>query len=300
MRQKHNSVFFSKKSRFKILPLCFPSNKQVILAIFIIILNAVLLFNNKSVLFAEEKERETIKMRVVAVNPSSTREQVVPVKIYLPEEVTPKDIVGSRDLKVEYDDSKGMYYASREDVLLKPKETRIFEVEVKDVWIVPQDKLKSLGEQTTFVLKRLEGSEFYEGSKILADAIFSSLDIIARTQNDETVGRKQHIGIYRNNMKLVEEIERNIDRLERQLTLLAALPVPEVLEQDKIKSDSPTKTTTWMIIFIIIIFVGMLGGVFFFTWHSQARSTKDFITGVRKKVFPKGDSLSDQGETKDK
>lgn len=300
MQQIHDSVFLFKHSCQKSLPLCLFSNKHAILRISIIIISVVLLFSSNPVLFAQEKERDTIKLRAVAVNPSATRDQVVPIKIYLPEEVTPKDIVSSRDLKIEYDDDRGAYYAVRADVFLKPKQTRIFEVEVKDVWIVPQDKLKVLSDQTNFVLKRLKGSEFYEPSKILADAIFMSLDVIAKTQDDETVGRKQHIGIYRNNLKIVEEIEDNIERMERQLTLIAALPVPDVLEQDKIKSDSPAKTTTWMIIFIIIIFIGMLAGVFFFTWHSQANSTKDFIGSVRKKVFPKGGDLSDQGGSRGK
>lgn len=247
---------------------------------------------------AQEKERETIKMRVVAVNPSSDREQAVPIKIYLPQEVTPKDIVSIRDLKIEYDDAKSAYYVYKDDVVLRPKETRIFEVEVNDVWIIPQNKLDSFVDQTVFIMKRLEETEFYDTSKVLSDTIFQALGIIASTQNDETVGRKQHIGIYRNNLLVLEEVKENIERLERQLTLASALPIPEVLEQKEVKTDAPSKTTTWMIIFIIIIFMGMLAGVFFFTWHIQARSTKDFIGGVRKSVFSKGSSSSKKEEGK--
>ena len=239
-----------------------------------------------------ERERDTIKMRVVTVNPSATKEQSVPIKIPLPQEVTPKDIVSSRDLEIAYDDKESIYYAYRDDVVLRPKETRVFEVEVKDVWIIPQNTLDDLGEQTSFILKRLEGSEFYDSAKIVADTIYQSLDIITTTQNDDTVGRKQHIGIYRNNLLVLDRIKESIERLERQLTLASALPIPEVLEQKEVKTEAPTKTTTWMIIFIIIIFMGMLAGVFFFTWHTQARSTKDYISDARKSVYKK-----DQGSS---
>ncbi|MFC1646459.1 hypothetical protein ACFL2Y_04720 [Candidatus Omnitrophota bacterium] len=273
-------------------------NKKCIFLFCFVIISSILFLGIDGL--AQEKERETIKIRVVAVNPSPDREQNVTIKKYLPQEVTPENIVSSRDLEIKYDDDKSAYYAYKEEVVLRPKETRIFEVEVKDVWIISQDRLDALGEQTTFIMKRLEESEFYEPSKRLSDAIHLSLDIIARTQNDETVGRKEHIGVYRNNIKVLEEIKENVERLERQLTLATALPIPEVLEQKEVKTEAPTKTTTWMIIFIIIIFMGMLAGVFFFTWHTQARSTKDFIGGVRKAVYPKGSGPSKEGEAKEK
>lgn len=290
MKQLHKWVFFCNKPRLRSLSLINIFRNKIALYALLIFCSAFLFSQNGFTQATAENERPTIKMRVVAVNPSSTKEQAVPVKIYLPQEVARNDIVSSRDLEIGYDDEQSMYYAYKEGVMLRPKETRVFEVEVKDVWTIPQKTLDSLGEQTSFVIKRLEGSEYYDAAKVLANAIYDSLNVIASTQNDDTVGRKEHIGIYRNNLLVLAQIKENIERLERQLTLASALPIPEVLEKKEVKTEAPTKTTTWMIIFIIIIFLAMLAAVFFFTWHTQARSTKDYISDARKSVFKKDES----------
>lgn len=230
---------------------------------------------------------DNMELSVVAVNPSKTKTQDVPIKMYLPQEVTPADIVDSAGLEVEFDPDKSIYYLYKEGVTLKPAETKTFNVEIRDVWIIPQDQLDALREQTAFVLGRLEGSEFYESAQKLAETIYNSLDIVARTQSDQTVSRRRHIGVYRDNLDIIKQVKENIALMEKKLTLPQALPVPEVLEQPKMKTDAPTKTTTWMIIFIIMTFMGMLAGVFFFTWRTQAHFTKDLIAGARNIVFPK-------------
>ena len=43
---------------------------------------------------------------------------------------------------------------------------------------------------------------------------------------------------------------------------------------------------TWIIIFIIIIFTGLLAGVLFFTWHKQANLTKEALLAATKTAFP--------------
>jgi hypothetical protein len=235
-----------------------------------------------------EREHQNVRVKVVAVNPSQNKNQQVPVKIYLPQEVTPEDIVSKGELVLGYDSQKSTYYVYKNDVELKPKESRVFEVEVKDVWFVPQGQIDDFRKHSRLVLSRLKGSTYYETAQGLATSIDESLNKVYATQNDETASRKERIGRYRSNLLLVEAVEKNINRMEKLITIAQSRPVPEVLEKPKVKTESPTKTTTWMIIFIIMLFIGMLAGVFFFTWQTQAHYTKDFIVGVRKLVFGKG------------
>lgn len=243
-----------------------------------------------SVVFGQEKQRETMEMSVVAVNPSSTKTQTVPIKMYLPREVTPDAILDSGGLDVEFDSTQSMYYVYKESVTLNPSETKIFNVEITDVWIIPQGRLDSLRDQTESVIRRLEGSEFYDSARLLGETIYKALKTIAITQDDETVSRRSHIGLYRNNLKIFDQVKEDIDRLEKQLVVAASLPKPDVLEKTKLKTDSPSKSASWMIIFIIMLFIGMLAGVFFFTWQAQAHATKDLISDARKSAFPEGDS----------
>ena len=256
----------------------------------------VLLFFFCEPVDAQEAAREPMQMSIVIVNPSKTKTQGVPIKMYLPQEVTPKDIIDTAGLDVEFDTEKSMYYLFKESVLLRPSETRTYNVEIKDVWVIPKEDVDSLRKQTEFVVSRFEESEFYEAAQKLGDTILNSLDTVERTQNDTTVSKRRHIGIYRNNAEIVQKVKENIAMLENKLMLPTARPVPPVLEKPEVKTDSPTKTTTWMIIFIIMLFIGMLAGVFFFTWQTQAHFTKNLIAGARNLVFPKRGASPEQNK----
>lgn len=229
------------------------------------------------------KAGDTIRINVVAVNPSAKKTQTIPVKAYLPEEVTPKDILSSGGLDVEFDVTSSIYYLYKEGLELAPKETRTFTIEIADVWMIPQEQLDALREQTKGIVAHFEGTEFYEMASKLGDAIYKALDTVALTQN-ETVSTRRHIGIYRNNVKIIEQVKDDIDRLEKQ-TGMTTGPPPDPLNT-KIKANSPTKSTTWMIIFVIMIFMGLLASVFFLTWNTQSRMTKDVITSARREAFP--------------
>lgn len=236
--------------------------------------------------FAQEREREPIEMSVVAVNPSDVKTQTVEIKTYLPKEVTPDVIIDTAGLDIEFDSAQSMYYVYKEEVKLNPGETKTFSIEMQDVWIIPQGRLDSLRAQTASIIMRLEGSQFYESAQLLGETIYKALDTIVITQDDDTVSRKSHIGIYRNNLQIVEQIKDDIDRLEKQLVVASSLPKPDVLEESELKTESPTESTSWMIIFIIMLFIGMLAGVFFFTWQTQAHATKNLIAEAREKAFP--------------
>ncbi len=244
----------------------------------------------------ETASNEPIEMSIVIMNPSKTKAQGVPIKMYLPVEVKPTDIVNPAGLDIEFDTEQSIYYLFKESVLLKPGETRTYNVEIRDVWVVPQDELNALKDQTKFVVKRFEGNEFYEVAQKLGETIQKSIETVERTQSDTAVSRRRHIGIYRDNLGIISQVKENISMLEKKLMLPKARPIPEILETPEVKTDAPSKTTTWMIIFIIMLFVGMLAGVFFFTWQTQAHFTKNLISSARNMVFPKRGSSPAEGE----
>ncbi|MCK5160119.1 MAG: hypothetical protein KAQ99_00955, partial [Candidatus Aureabacteria bacterium] len=63
---------------------------------------------------------------------------------------------------------------------------------------------------------------------------------------------------------------------------------PSILAKTKIKSEEPSKSMTWIVIFSIIIFIGLLAGALFFTWLHQSRLTKDGLLSSKKNAFPEG------------
>ena len=245
---------------------------------------------------AQEKEKEPMELSVVVVNPSKTKTQTVPIKMYLPQEVTPDAIINLDGLDIEFDSDQSMYYVYKDEVLLKPAETKVFDVEIRDVWMINQGRLDSLADQTKSIVNLLAGSEFYDSAKALEEAILKALDTVSATQNDESVSRRSHIGIYRNNVNIIAQVKEDIERLEKQLAVVTSAPKPEILEKSELKTESPSKSTSWMIIFVIMLFIGMLAGVFFFTWQTQAHATKNLIDEARKSAFPENENLDDKKE----
>jgi hypothetical protein len=228
----------------------------------------------------------SVIFRVIAVNPSRNKTQTTEVKNYLPLEVKPKDVMELGGLDLEYDSEKSIYYVYKKDLELSPGEVRVFEVEVEDIWFVPERTLTDLRKRTEDIMVRVEKTEYYQKAKEIADSIYTRLNEIVTSQADETVSRETHIGIYRQNMVTVEKIKEDIARLEKILATAGGPLAPEMLVKSKIKSESPSKTMTWIIIFIIIIFTGLLAAVLFFTWNRQARVTKEAIQAAKKSAFP--------------
>jgi hypothetical protein len=248
---------------------------------------AVVLAMSAPSAFAAEAERDPVTLKVVAVNPSSEKRQAVPVKIDLPQEITPTDILDRGDLDLEFDEDRSIYYVYKDNVELAPKETRVFQVSVRDVWFVPQPELDGLKNYTAMLLGRLAKSEYAVTAKQLGDTVIERLSQIQTTQNDDTLSRKARIGAYRQHLQVIAQVKDDLARMEKLLTFVGGPPVPEMLEESPLKSDAPSRTTTWLVIVLIVTFLGLLGGQFFFTWHGRNKSTADAVA-VRQAAFGAG------------
>jgi hypothetical protein len=228
----------------------------------------------------------SVRFRVIAANPSKTKTQSTQVKVYLPEEVTLEDIIDLRGLEVEYDPERGMYYAYKNNVVLAPSQVRTFEVEVEDVWIIPEEEINDIRAQAEKMVERFKDTNYYDRAKNLGKNINILLDEIIESQSDETISRQQHIGIYRQNKETIKRIKDDMAELEELLQPAFGPATPEVLEKSRLKLSLPSKTTTWLIILTIVVFLGLLAGVFFFVWQKQVRASQELIETAKKSAFP--------------
>ncbi len=252
-------------------------HKTYVILIFLFILNLVVFKSVKS---------ENIYFKYRAINPSQEKTQTITVKKYLPEEVNPSDIVSLSDLKLEYDTAISRYYVYKEEVPLKPKEIRTFEVEVLDVWVVPEEEILEYKKQTNITLDYLIDTSYGVRAKEIAGTIYARLDKILTSQSDQELSRELHIGLYRENLIVIANIEEDISKMEKLLVKAGGPNAPEMLEDKKVISDSPSKNMAWIVIFSIIIFSVLLSGVLFFAWHSQVKITKDTLIAAKKASFP--------------
>ena len=56
--------------------------------------------------------------------------------------------------------------------------------------------------------------------------------------------------------------------------------------ESNLNLKTPSRATTWFIIFAILIFIGVLGAVFFFTWQAQVRMTSSFSSKSESTIYP--------------
>ncbi|MBU1913277.1 MAG: hypothetical protein KKB22_07085 [Candidatus Omnitrophica bacterium] len=234
-------------------------------------------------------EPGSVKFKVVAANPSRIKPQSIEIKYYLPEEVKPKDVMELSGLALEFDAEKSIYYLYKQNLELAPGEVRSFNVEVEDIWIISDNKLAELNNRTDAVMAKIEKTEYYASARPIADSIYARLQEIRATQVDDTISRSQHIGIYRQNVIVTNEIKEDIDKLEKTLATAGGPLAPDMLAKTKIKAEEPTKSMTWIVIFVIIIFTGLLTAALFFTWLRQGKGTKEALLEAKKAAFPESE-----------
>jgi cytoskeletal protein RodZ len=126
----------------------------------------------------------------------------------------------------------------------------------------------------------------YNTAKEVTDTIYPVLAEIPKAQIDDTVSREQHIGIYRQNQQNIKAINEKLAELEKMLAPEKGKPTPNILERNKLKVNLPSKSTTWLIIMVVIIFLGLFAGIFFFVWQGQIKSSQDLIKEAAKNSFP--------------
>ncbi|MDD5348140.1 MAG: hypothetical protein PHT59_05975, partial [Candidatus Omnitrophica bacterium] len=225
----------------------------------------------------------SVKFRIVAINPSKTKVQRVQLKKYLPQEVRPKDVMDLGGLELEYDSEKSIYFVFR-NLDLQPSEVRVFEVEVEDIWMIPDAQFAQIRQSIDATLAKFKGSALFDEAKQVTDTLYPLLDEMPKAQSDESISREQHIGVYRQNVLNVKRIRDQLAELEKRIQPSAGMP--EALEKNKFKMNLPSKSTTWLIILVVIVFLGLFAGIFFFVWQGQVKASQDVIKETAKTSFP--------------
>jgi len=204
--------------------------------------------------FAPAEAANSITLRLMAVNPADS-EQTVPIKVYLPLEVKPEDVVYKGDLEVAYDAQQGSYYVFGE-YQLKPKETLEKEVEIKDVWAIDQSQIAILRQEAREVLADFKKTKYLDRATLLYDGIDKKLKEVEQMQGLSSASPGYKISNYRNSLSLLNSAKADLLAAKTLLSEVA----PKGLAR-----------FTWKIFLFIIIFLGALGSGFFIIWQRQTK-----------------------------
>lgn len=220
-----------------------------------------------------------IVLKLLIVNSSDEQSQILPIKVYLPKETKPEDVIDKGDLEVGYDTQQGSYYVYGQ-YELQPSEVLEKEVELRDIWIIPTAEIESIGQEADKVNDLLKNTEFGDRIKFLYSTINKKLALIQKQQDISQPNPEDHISQYRDNMKLIESVK--IDLAVARSMLNKAKPF--------------STKAVWKIMVFILIFLGVLTASFYFLWFKQ---TKLFGTESLPKQEPEPEAEV-EGEEKTK
>jgi len=255
----------------------------------------------------KEKEElgpeDIVELKVKISNPSQKRKQITPLKYFLPGkpgEVTPRYVLDSSGLDIAYDFNKECFYLYKDAVELGFSETKVFVVQIKDIWKIPEIELLTLRSHTNNLIMLLEGTEYVDQGRSLADKVYFNLDEIIEYQALK-VDVGEHIVYYRTNTSTLEDTRKLVAQLEKLVSQSGSSPGVTIEEAERVegggpevkrargykgiiliaksifKGKAPTPATTWKIIFTILVFVAVVGAAFFILWYRQAKKWDDIL-----------------------
>lgn len=209
--------------------------------------------------FSSSDSYANIIIKVRALNPLES-DEVASISYPLPEEVSPSDIITKKivfslppgeeeeqktTFNIEYVEAEGRYYII-DEVMLKPREVVTLEVHVKDIWVIPVQRLESMkqavedliaqyppaeevsleepSEEEAESVEEAESEEEAESVEdvpdettiILQKEIFQQIDAIAARQPESSVlkvGVEKHMEAYYENMEALAQVEVDVEML---------------------------------------------------------------------------------------
>ena len=177
----------------------------------------------------------TIVLRIMATNPIE-KSQTVQIKSNLPPRIGTNDVVSSDGLAIGYDVKSDIYYVHRE-VELGPHETKQFDIEINDVWLIPAGEIDALSRQARALAAKLEGNKDYRQTAAgLKKQVDGEIEGIVDTQEAGKVrpGVKpiDHIRAYETNLERLKRVKKDVGRLEN-LVLAVGLDAGSLVGDSK-------------------------------------------------------------------
>lgn len=162
----------------------------------------------------------TVTLQLRVGNPLE-KAQKKQLRSNLPQRISTNDIIDLGGMELGFDVEKDLYYVFQE-IELAPKETRLIEVKLKDIWIISEDAITGLRERADKLTEMLKDrSEHYYDAVALKDAAIKNLDLIFAKQNENTikpgVKASDHINAFESNLVVFERVTDAVGELENMV-----------------------------------------------------------------------------------
>jgi len=214
-----------------------------------------------------------VTLKIGVRNPSTFQEQETVVRKLLPTGITPAHVLDAAGLDVVYDEQAEQYAVTKK-VLLKPEESKTFEIQLQDIWLIDVGEVEKLKQQAAEKAEKLAGKKYEPQANELKARIDQNLATVLERQEAAMVPKvapADHISAYNSNKALIGLVNDDLTALEKLLQVLAG----ETTVRHGLKEGMPPNIgTIWKVIFIIISFIGVISVVFFVIWSMQLKKIR--------------------------
>jgi hypothetical protein len=214
-----------------------------------------------------------VTIRIQVHNPSPVGSRTVTEKRYLPPEIRAEDVLDAGGLKVGQAPDTKLAFVYLDGLELGPQETRVVEVRVRDKWRIPPAQLDSLEARATNVLTVAIRSGRFKSVETAIQDIRRELGELRQASAAGAIS-PDYVAQYRDRLKRLGLIERKVVRLEELLK--SAEPTTFVDTLGKFfATRAPDKRTTWILIYSILGFLGVMSLLFFLRWYGRSKGEKE-------------------------
>lgn len=261
--------------------------------------------------FLAQDDLEVIEFNFQIDNPSSEKNADFIFTFYLPKEVNSKDVVDKQDLELKFDLAESKYYLYKK-IDFSPQEKKSYKIKLRNIWKIDINKLESgVTNYIQKIMDAFEDSGSHSASVLLRQRIANCLGGIVFSQQESLKGARW-IGAYRDNLKRIAEVKEDVTKLEKLALQKKVMAEQTAAQAEKIETEMKTKPEIkktpdagekkkdyldiirgaifgknqpnrqgiWRIIWIIIVFLGIVSILFFLVQYFQQKTVVvDDLTG---------------------
>ena len=213
----------------------------------------------------EPDQYKSAVIRITVRNTSPTETQPIDIRRDLPPEIKSHDILDAGGLEVGVDARSETVYVYLDDVEVRPGDTVSYDVMIRDKWNVNGFRVARLKTTTGDVLERVAEREIYTSIEQSLKELLAALSAIEAERGPTTLN-DDYVAFYREQADRLDVIERDLLRIQAALR--------EIRKETRwgFKLKPPSMRTTWLVIYIILGFLGLMSLLFFLRWYGRSKA----------------------------
>ena len=160
--------------------------------------------------------------------------------------------------------------AARRTAQLSPGERvwrLTYDVKIRDKWDVNIPRVDDMRARVNAMIGEIGEEDQYESVDHTLKGLLRDLDGIRQEEKPEALS-SDYVAFFRGQAVRLDMIEQRIHRIE------AALRPVEKKVRRGFRIQPPSLKTTWMIIYVILIFLGVISFIFFLRWMGRSKAER--------------------------